>query len=184
MYNILYLSDKINFYSAKQQKLIKHVPLYDTLNNGLIVDIKKFYKSFKKLYKNHNIKAGLFYEKIIIITPPNFNNVYKYVYKEIFSNLNYKIILFKSEINFYKVAKNNVNINIGENYFFYSTNINGKLKSYVYNIKELNKIELKKEKIYYLYGKNNIEFINRLEQGNYSYYIYQDSDNYFINKTK
>lgn len=184
MYNVLYLNDKINFYNAKEKILIKHVPLYDTLNNGLIVDIKKFYKSFKKLYKNHNIKSGIFYDKIIIITPPNFNNLYKYVYKEIFSNLNYKIILFKSEINFYKIAKNIVNINMNDNYFYYSSNVNGKVKSILYSIKDLDKIELNKRNTYFLYGKCNNEFIQKLEQGNYNYYIYKDSDNYFINKIK
>ena len=35
----------------------------------------------------------------------NFSNAYKYLYKEIFNNLNYKIIVFKNEISFYKIAK-------------------------------------------------------------------------------
>ena len=76
MYNIIYLNDHINYYESKNNKIIKHKPLNDTLKNGLIIDIKKFIKSFKKLLTENNIKPGLFYDKLIIITPPNFSSAY------------------------------------------------------------------------------------------------------------
>ena len=130
MYNIIYLNDHINYYESKNNKIIKHKPLNDTLKNGLIIDIKKFIKSFKKLLIENNIKPGLFYDKLIIITPPNFSSAYKYLYKEIFNNLNYKIIVFKNEISFYKIAKDYINISSGENYFYYTKTIKGKKKRF------------------------------------------------------
>ena len=152
MYNIIYLNDHINYYESKNNKIIKHKPLNDTLKNGLIIDIKKFIKSFKKLLIENNIKPGLFYDKLIIITTPNFSSAYKYLYKEIFNNLNYKIIVFKNEISFYKIAKDYINISSGENYFYYTKTINGKTKSFLYDMSDLKILNFKNFSSFYIFN--------------------------------
>lgn len=185
MYNIIYLNDHINYYESKNNKIIKHKPLNDTLKNGLIIDIKKFIKSFKKLLTENNIKPGLFYDKLIIITPPNFSSAYKYLYKEIFNNLNYKIIVFKNEISFYKIAKDYINISSGDNYFYYTKTINGKTKSFLYDMSDLKILDYNnKNNIYFIYGTNYKKISDCLEKYDLNYYIFENKENYFINKMK
>lgn len=185
MYNILYLNDNINYYNSKLNKIIKYKPFVDIIENGIIIDIKKFIKCFKKILNANNIKPGIFYDKLIVITPPNFSNAYKYLYKEIFNNLNFKIIIFKSEISLYKIAKNNINININSNYFYYTKVVNGKTKSKLYNIQDLDLMDFSnKKETYYIYGSNSNKIIEYLEANSLNYYIFENQENYFINKLK
>lgn len=185
MYNILYLNDFINYFNYKTKKIIKFKPFADTIENGIIIDIKKFIKCFKKILRDNNIKPGLFYDKLIIIIPPNFSNASKYLYKEIFNNLNFKIIIFKNEISLYKIAKNNINININTNYFYYTKVVNGKTKSYLYNIQDLDLLDFSNPKeTYYIYGSNTNKLVELLEKNKLNYYLFENQENYFINKLK
>lgn len=184
MYNILYLNDYINYYSKKINKIIKYTPYSKTVANGLIIDVKRFIKCFKKMLKDNNIKESLFTDNILIITPPNFNNAYKYLYKQIFTSLNFNIIVFKSEINYYKLGKNNVNINIYNDSFYITKTINNKTISVLYNIEDINNIIINNKYDYYLYGLYNQEVINYLEKNNLNYYMFEVNENFFIKKLK
>ena len=182
MYNILYLNDYINYYDKKENKLIKILPYSKTLEKGLIIDIKKFTKSFKKMLKDNKIKQGLFNDKLLIITPPNFNNAYKYLYKQIFTNLNYNIVVFKSEISFYDLSKKNINLNISKDYFYITKTILNKTESECYNIKDLELLLKDKTKNYYLYGLYKKEIIDLFEKNKINYYIFEGNENFFIKK--
>lgn len=185
MYNVLYIDDRINYYSSKLNKIVTFKPYEGVIENGFIIDTKKFYKVFVRMLKKESIKSGIIYDKIIIVTPPKFNNVYKEAYKNLFNNLNYKIVVFKSELSFYKLKKNNAAININDKYFYYSYLFNGKIKTKIYSIEDLNFIDvlLKNNQNIYIYGKNSKQLLKKLEGTNKNYYVFENGDYYFINKS-
>lgn len=183
--NLLYLSDYINYYSVKSQKYVKFVPYKNTLKNGLIIDANKFIKSFNRMLKEYNIKTGIVPENILIITPPNFYSINKYIYKNIFENLNYKGIRFKSEIDFYDIEKNNVMINYNKNYFYLSKIIQGKIKSEIYpnNLTILNLlIKENNSKNIFIHGLLDDDLKSILRKNSANYYTYEFQNNYFIEK--
>lgn len=185
MYNILYLNDLINYYDVKKNKIFKFTPYLNSVRNGIITDVKKFSNCFKKMLKINNIKSGILYDKLIIITPPNFNNALKYIYKEIFNNLNYKFVIFKSELDLYNLSKKNININVNDSYFYY-TDTSSKTSSKVFDIKDLHLLNylIDKEKNVYIYGNNYSTLVKFFDKNNINYYYFEDNENYFINKVK
>lgn len=182
MYNILYINDYINYYDKKTNQLIKHTPYAKSIDKGLISDINKFIKSFKRMIKDNKIKQGMFNDKLLIITPPNFTSAYKYLYKQIFISLNYNFIVFKNEINFYNLSKKNINISLSNNYFYITKSFYNKTISNCYTIEDLNIILKDNTKNYYLYGLPSELIINTFEKNNLNYYLFDENENIFIKK--
>ena len=186
MENILYLDEYINYYDKKYGKIIKFKPYKKTLKNGIIIDSKKFLKSFEKLKKAYKIANALLNEKLILIINSNYSIDDKNKIKDLLEELNYKQIEIINEITFLKINKNNLYINYNESYFniYYLDNEKVKLINYENNnvnkslvINILKKIN--KENIIIL-GKNYQELINIFKKTNCNYYFYEESDNLFI----
>ena len=186
--NILYLDDYINYYSKKINNIIKIKPYKKTLINGKIENKKKFINIFDKLLTDYNLKNNLFKESITIIINNNYTEEDKLLLKDLFLELNYKNIIFKSETDYLNIKKNILYINYNYSYFYFLfINNIGNVEVNIYQNNYLNRLVIimlvKKinPKYIFLYGKNIIDIKDLLNKNKIDYYYYLDSDNLIIN---
>ncbi len=189
MENILYLDDYINLYNKKKDLLIKNIPYKGTLKYGKIIDHIKFIKKYNKILENNKLNKNILGSSILVIINDSYTKEDKRIIKEALENLNYKRVVFKKELEYFKIKKNSILINANQDYIniTYLEN-NGKVK--VFNLeynsffKEILIDILKKfkNKIIYLYGKNYEELISILENLKINYYYFEESENLILSK--
>ena len=189
MENILYLDDYINLYNKKKDLLIKNIPYKGTLKYGKIIDHIKFTKKYNKILENNKLNKNILGSSILVIINDSYTKEDKRIIKEALENLNYKRVVFKNELEYFKIKKNSILINANQDYIniTYLEN-NGKVK--VFNLeynsffKEILIDVLKKfkNKIIYLYGKNYEELISILENLKINYYYFEESENLILSK--
>ena len=189
MENILYLDDYINLYNKKKDLLIKNIPYKGTLKYGKIIDHIKFIKKYNKILENNKLNKNILGSSILVIINDSYTKEDKRIIKEALENLNYKRVVFKKELEYFKIKKNSILINANQDYIniTYLEN-NGKVK--VFNLeynsffKEILIDILKKfkNKIIYLYGKNYEELISILEKLKINYYYFEESENLILSK--
>ena len=189
MENILYLDDYINLYNKKKDLLIKNIPYKGTLKYGKIIDHIKFTKKYNKILENNKLNKNILGSSILVIINDSYTKEDKRIIKEVLENLNYKRVVFKNELEYFKIKKKSILINANQDYIniTYLEN-NGKVK--VFNLeynsffKEILIDILKKfkNKIIYLYGKNYEELISILENLKINYYYFEESENLILSK--
>ncbi len=184
--NILYLDDYINLYYYKNKEIISRVPYKGTLQYGLIINKKKFIKSFSKLLLEKNIKSSLIKETIMVIINRIWTTRDKELIKDILLLFNYKKVVFVNEISYLNINKKEVYINYNLGYFYLSyIDDYGEVITSVYDNSLVNKsiitCLLKKiNKEVMCYGNNTKELLEIINNINKEYYVYKDSSNFIL----
>ena len=108
MENILYLDDYINLYNKKKDLLIKNIPYKGTLKYGKIIDHIKFIKKYNKILENNKLNKNILGSSILVIINDSYTKEDKRIIKEALENLNYKRVVFKKELEYFKIKKNSI----------------------------------------------------------------------------
>lgn len=117
--NYLYLVDNlIVIYQRKEQRFLEYTLSNKIIEFGKIIHRPKFTREFQIfLKKNHIIKR---FQKniLIIITPPNFNEVDKEIWNRIFEDIPFQEIKYTKETNYYELKKNTLWVNVQNSYAY------------------------------------------------------------------
>jgi len=188
MENILYLDDYINFYIKKEDKIASIKPYKNTLENGKIIDTKKFIKKFRRIKEEYKLNNFLINEKITIIINSIYNKEDKIILQEVMEELEYKNIIFINELDLIKIDKNSIFINFNYTYFYlYYLNELGNVELKIYQNDLINKklliniLEIINKNKIIITGKNYNEIINILRKTTYNYFYYEENNYIFIN---
>ena len=169
MENILYLDDYINLYNKKKDLLIKNIPYKGTLKYGKIIDHIKFIKKYNKILENNKLNKNILGSSILVIINDSYTKEDKRIIKEALENLNYKRVVFKNELEYFKIKKNSILINANQDYIniTYLEN-NGKVK--VFNLE------------YNSFFKEILIDVLKKFKNKIIYYYFEESENLILSK--
>lgn len=186
----IYLFDNIIQYKQKEE-IKEFIMPKNAMKYGKVKNIPIFEKQLEKLAKKERWLTLLKARKIHIILPSHYNEVDKEVILVIFNNIGLKKIKCNKELNYLELKKNQILINVHNDYLTLLRKEKNKIITgiYPYDIFEnfnhtieyiLKKFSTKYR--YYFLGNNNIfiKFIETKKQKNL--YYFQNHNEYIINK--
>lgn len=188
----IYIFDNtLLFFNEKKDSIREYQLSSNTVEYGLVVNIKRFVTEFQTILKNENMTKSLFGFQLNLIIPPHFKEIHKFIWKEISELCSIKKIRYIKESTLYKKEKNTLTINISEQYLILIYQDKNKKQEYRIISKKLfqndmnqimkhiSKNYIKNQKVYTL-GKTNAEITSLIDKHKPKMNLYYENPKYHL----
>ena len=175
--NILLLTDDY-LYLKHNSIIIKNVIEKNIVKNGKIANVEKFLISFTKFIKKNKLNNSLFGDNIVVIINNTWTNSDIYVFKYLFSNLNYRKIEFVYDYSYYNLKSNNAYLEIRDNYMIINYfNDYKKIETIMITNNMFNNLDDKMSYIANLINKRELYILGSGDEMHKFYNIFEDKYN-------